>query len=219
MRALKLYFAGFFLIELLLHAGWPIWPLLGLSVLSLALILERIWYLRTSHIAPVDLLAPLLTQCRTALPTQQQSQDLKENSVLGGLLSSAIERVRQQPMISEAGLRQALEMEGRLACAQLEKHLPTLATIASLATLMGLLGTVIGMIDIFAAQSQTGQQPAQMAQGISMALYNTAFGLMVAIPSLLAWRWLRSRADQHIMQLEVACERLLMQLQSLQRSR
>ena len=110
MRALKLYFAGFFLIELLLHAGWPIWPLLGLSVLSLALILERIWYLRTSHIAPVDLLAPLLTQCRTALPTQQQSQDLKENSVLGQLLSTTIERVRQQPMISEAGLRQALEI-------------------------------------------------------------------------------------------------------------
>jgi biopolymer transport protein ExbB len=84
---------------------------------------------------------------------------------------------------------------------------------------MGLLGTVMGMIEIFAAQTSSAQQPAQLAQGISMALYNTALGLMVSIPSLLAWRWLRSRADQHIMHLEVACERLVQQLQQLQKQR
>jgi biopolymer transport protein ExbB len=219
MMTLKLFFAGLFLIDLVLHAGWPIWPLLGLSILAMALILERLWFLRTSHVAPPEAIEPVLLQCQTTLPTQQQTLELSKSSLLGTLLALGIERVRSQPLISDASLRQTLELEGRLTCAKLEKHLPTLATVASVATLMGLLGTVIGMIDIFAAQSQMGQQPAQLAQGISMALYNTAFGLVVAIPSLLAWRWLRSRADHHIMQLEVACERLIHQLQQLQRQR
>ena len=219
MAALKLFFAGFFLIDLLMRAGWPVWPLLGLSVLALALILERAWFLRTAHIAPPSTIEPVLAQCQHALPTQQQAKELAQSSLLGGLLASAIERLRSQPLVSDSQLRQGLELEGRLVCARMEKHLPTLATLASVATLMGLLGTVIGMIEIFAAQTTAAQQPAQLAQGISMALYNTALGLMVSIPSLLAWRWLRSRADQHIMQLEVACERLVLQLQHLQKQR
>ena len=219
MATLKLYFAGLFLIDLILQAGWPVWPLLALSVLALALILERAWFLRTAHVAPPETIEPLLAQCRQALPTQQQSRELAQSSLLGALLASAIERLRSQPLISDSQLRQGLELEGRLVCARLEKHLSALATLASVATLMGLLGTVIGMIEIFAVQTTAAQQPAQLAQGISMALYNTALGLMVSIPSLLAWRWLRSRADGHIMQLEVACERLVLQLQQLQKTR
>lgn len=219
MATLKLYFAGFFLIDLILQAGWPVWPLLALSVLALALILERAWFLRTAHVAPPQTIEPLLAQCGQALPTQQQSRELAQSSLLGALLASAIERLRSQPLISDSQLRQGLELEGRLVCARLEKHLSALATLASVATLMGLLGTVIGMIEIFAVQTTAAQQPAQLAQGISMALYNTALGLMVSIPSLLAWRWLRSRADGHIMQLEVACERLVLQLQQLQKTR
>jgi biopolymer transport protein ExbB len=202
-----------------MHAGWPVWPLLALSILALALMLERAWFLRTSHIAPPQTIEAVLSQCRHALPTQQQSNELAHGSVLGGLLASGIERLRSQPLISDHQLRQGLELEGRLVCARMEKHLPALATLASVATLMGLLGTVVGMIEIFASQTASAQQPAQLAQGISMALYNTALGLMVAIPSLLAWRWLRTRADQHIMNLEVACERLVQQLQHLQKQR
>jgi biopolymer transport protein ExbB len=134
-------------------------------------------------------------------------------------MAGGIERVRAQPLVSDAALRQTLEIEGRVAAARIEKHLPALATIASVATLMGLLGTVVGMIEIFAAQAQQGQQPAQLAQGISIALYNTALGLLVSIPSLLAWRWLKSRAEHLIMLLEVNCERLVVQLQQLQRPR
>jgi biopolymer transport protein ExbB len=219
MMSFKLFFAGFALIDLLMSAGWPVWPLLTLSVLSLGLILERTWYLRTAHIAPAQTIESALIRCKDALPTAQQSQVLAQGSLLGALLSTGIERVRQQPNLSDAALRQALEIEGRVLAARIEKHLPALATLASVATLMGLLGTVIGMIEIFSAQSQAGQQPAQMARGISIALYNTALGLMVSIPTLLAWRWLKSRADQHIMVLEVACERLVVQLQQLQRSR
>ena len=148
MMMLKLYFAGLFLIDLLLHAGWPIWPLLALSIWAMALVLERLWFLRTRHVAPPEVIDPVLMQCQTALPTQQQTLELSNGSLLGRLLAVGIERVRSQPLISDAGLRQAMELEGRLTCAQLEKHLPTLATVASIATLMGLLGTVIGMIEI-----------------------------------------------------------------------
>ena len=205
--------------ELLLSAGWPVWPLLALSVLALGIVLERCWYMRRVHIAPVDLLNSVLTQCQSALPTRQQTQVWSDSSLLGQLLALAIERVRLQSQISDSGLRQMLEIEGRVAAAHIEKRLPALATLASVATLMGLLGTVIGMIEIFSAQSQQGHQVAQMAQGISIALYNTALGLLVAIPSLLAWRWLQSRADFYILHLELACERLLQQLQQMQRPR
>jgi biopolymer transport protein ExbB len=164
MVALKLFFTGFFLIDLLMHAGWPVWPLLGISVLALALILERAWFLRTAHIAPADAIEPVLTQCQHALPTQQQSSAMAQSSLLGELLASGIERLRSQPLISDNQLRQGLELEGRLACARMEKHLPALATLASVATLMGLLGTVMGMIEIFAAQTSSAQQPAQLVQ-------------------------------------------------------
>ncbi|MDI9330122.1 MAG: MotA/TolQ/ExbB proton channel family protein [Alphaproteobacteria bacterium] len=207
------------MIDLILSAGWPVWPLLALSVLALALILERAWFLRHRHVQADDWINPVMVQCQTALPTLQQSQDLAQSCLLGQLLAAGIERVRQHPLISDSALRQSLEIEGRVMASRLEKNLPILATIASAATLLGLLGTVIGMIEIFAAQSQQGHQPAQLAQGISIALYNTALGLVIAIPSLLAWRWLKSRADHHIMHMEVACERLVLQLQQLQRLR
>lgn len=219
MATWKLLICGVDLIDLLLSAGWPVWPLLALSVVALALILERSWFLRRAHIAPAEVIEPMLAQCQNALPTRQQTQDLAGSSLLGQLMSRTIERVRAQPLISDAALRQFLEIEGRVASAQIEKHLPVLATVASVATLMGLLGTVVGMIEIFAAQAQLGQQPAQLAQGISIALYNTALGLLVSIPSLLAWRGLKSRAEDMIMLLEVSCERLLIQLQQLQRPR
>lgn len=202
-----------------MSAGWPVWPLLTLSVVALALILERVWFLRKDHIAPADIIEPMLSQCQNALPTRQQTMELAGSSLLGHLMASGIERVRAQPLVSDAALRQSLEIEGRVAAAAIEKHLPALATIASVATLMGLLGTVVGMIDIFSAHAQQGSQPAQLAQGISIALYNTALGLLVAIPSLLAWRWLKSRAEHMIMLLEVSCERLVIQLQLLQRPR
>ena len=205
--------------DLILSAGWPVWPLLALSVLALGLILERAWFLRAHHLANESLIEPVLAQCHSALPTQQQTQAMASSCLMGELLAVGIERIRQQPTVSDASLRLSLEVEGRVMAARIEKHLPLLATVASTATLMGLLGTVIGMIEIFSAQAQQGQQPAQLAQGISIALYNTALGLLVAIPSLLAWRWLKSRADQHLMRLEVACERLVQQLQHLQRQR
>ena len=97
-----------------------------------------------------------------------------------------------------------------------------LATIASAAPLLGLLGTVIGMIEIFGSQSggggSPGGNPAQLAQGISMALYNTAFGLIVAIPSLIFWRYFRARVDGYLLMMELASERFVRHLNTLRKS-
>jgi biopolymer transport protein ExbB len=114
-----------------------------------------------------------------------------------------------------------MEGAGRVAAHTMERYLSALATIASTAPLMGLFGTVIGMIEIFGAQAPTGgtsgSNPAQLAHGISVALYNTAFGLMVAIPSLIFWRYFRAKVDAYLLTLELASERLLRHLNTLRK--
>jgi biopolymer transport protein ExbB len=114
-----------------------------------------------------------------------------------------------------------MEGTGRLVAHRLERYLSALATIASAAPLMGLFGTVVGMIEIFGTQTATGGatggNPAQLAHGISVALYNTAFGLIVAIPSLIFWRYFRARVDGFLLTLELASERLIRQLNQLRR--
>ena len=109
-----------------------------------------------------------------------------------------------------------MEGTGRAVAHRLEKYLSALATIASAAPLLGLLGTVVGMIEIFGAQSPTtGSNPEQLAHGISVALYNTAFGLIVAIPALIFWRYFRARVDGYILELELAAEHFARHLEPL----
>jgi biopolymer transport protein ExbB len=112
-----------------------------------------------------------------------------------------------------------MEGVGREVAHRMERYLSVLATIASAAPLLGLLGTVIGMIEIFGSQSpNSGTNPAQLAHGISVALYNTAFGLIVAIPSLIFWRYFRARVDAYLLTLELASERFFRHLKTLSRS-
>jgi biopolymer transport protein ExbB len=112
-------------------------------------------------------------------------------------------------------LRNAFEVAGRDAMHQMERYLNALATITTAAPLMGLLGTVVGMIEIFASQNPGAggvANPAQLAQGISIALYNTAFGLIIAIPALLFYRYFRGRVNDYRLTMELAAERMVPQL-------
>jgi biopolymer transport protein ExbB len=133
--------------------------------------------------------------------------------VLGSVLAAGLRSVIAEPRISEAGLRQAFENAGRAAVHQLERYLNTLGTIAAAAPLLGLFGTVVGMIEIFGSQAPTtggaGGNPQQLAHGISIALYNTAFGLMVAIPALMFYRYFRGRVDEFQLGMELAAERMV----------
>ena len=202
-------------------AGWPIWPLVACSILALTLIIERFISLKTSKIAPPQLLEEALTVSRTAVPAPEVVAQLEKNSALGEVLSSGFRALNSNPHCSEADLRSTMEGAGRRAAHRLERYLSALATIASAAPLMGLFGTVIGMIEIFGSQGSTGAvgagNPAQLAHGISIALYNTAFGLMVAIPSLIFWRYFRARVDAYLLTLELASEQLVRHLNTLRK--
>ena len=92
-------------------------------------------------------------------------------------------------------MKEAIEEAGRAAAHDMERFLTTLGTIATAAPLLGLFGTVIGMIEIFGAQTPTGTNPLVPAHGISIALYNTAFGLVVAVPAMIFYRYFRAKVD------------------------
>jgi biopolymer transport protein ExbB len=198
------------LLAILQAAGWPIWPLLACSVLALALIIERFWSLRAERVAPKALLADIDQFEGKALPDAETADKLAGHSLLGEVLAAGLRAVQNEPLINDVRLRQVFEVAGRGAVHRLERYLTLLGTIATAAPLMGLLGTVVGMIEIFASQtpgSGSGGDPAQLAHGISIALYNTAFGLIVAIPALICHRHFRRLVDGFEVQLENTSER------------
>lgn len=190
-------------------AGWPIWPLIICSVLGLALIIERFLSLKTAKVAPPQLLDEVLKASGTALPAPEVIAQLEKNSALGEVLASGLQALQAKPSSSDEELRNALESSGRVVAHRLERYLSALATIASVAPLMGLFGTVVGMIEIFGSQSPTGTNPQQLAHGISVALYNTGFGLVIAIPSLIFWRHFRALVDGFVVEMEQQAVRLV----------
>ena len=201
-------------------AGWPIWPLIACSILALAIVIERFISLKQVKVAPNRLLEEVLSVTRSGVPGADVISQLEKNSELGLILASGLRAVNHDPRISDDDLRATMEGSGRIAAQRLEHYLSALATIASAAPLMGLFGTVVGMIEIFGSQAPggaTGGNPAQLAHGISIALYNTAFGLIVAIPSLIFWRYFRGRVDAYLLTLELASEHLVRHLKALRR--
>ncbi len=209
------------MISIIQAAGWPIWPLIACSVLALALIIERFVSLKTARVAPPKLLDEALTVSRASVPSADVVSQLEQNSALGEVLASGFRALNSNPRCSEADLRASMEGAGRAVAHRLERYLAALATIASAAPLLGLLGTVIGMIEICGSQAPVSSglgsatNPAQLAHGISVALYNTAFGLIVAIPSLIFWRYFRARVDGYLLTMELSSERFVRHLNTL----
>jgi biopolymer transport protein ExbB len=200
------------LFSIIQAAGWPIWPLILCSIGALTIIIERLISLRSSQIAPANLLDEVLGVTRSSLPGSDVVTKLAENSLLGGVFATGLRSVIAEPRITEEAVRQSFESAGRIALHRLERYLNTLGTIAAAAPLLGLFGTVIGMIEIFGSQApggSSGGNPQQLAHGISIALYNTAFGLMIAIPSLMFYRYFRGRIDEYLLTMELATERLV----------
>jgi len=187
----------------------------------MALIFERFVALKTARVAPPKLLDEAISVSSLTVPSADVVGQLAQNSALGEVLASGLRTLNATPRCSESDLRAAMEGTGRAVAHRLEKYLNALATIASAAPLLGLLGTVIGMIEIFGTQSGSGSMgsgnPAQLAHGISVALYNTAFGLIVAIPALIFWRYFRSRVDAYLLTLELSAEQFLRHLTQLRK--
>lgn len=199
------------MISIIQAAGWPIWPLMICSVLTLALVIERLYSLRAARVHPPGMTDEVIAGVRQGVPSDEALERLAADSALGAVLAAGLRAVSAQPRLNEAALRQALESAGRQSLHQLQRYLNALGTIASAAPLLGLLGTVIGMIEIFASQapSSVGGNPQQLAHGISVALYNTAFGLIIAIPALMFHRHFRNRVETFRLRLENEAERVL----------
>lgn len=194
--------------SILLSAGWPIWPLLIISVIGLAIILERTWYLRQIHIFPKDSLESTFGAANAI--SQQKKISEAEISTIGqlspvGSLFACILREKASGSTADSALEE-LQANAQSTWLKLDRYLGALATIATVAPLLGLFGTVVGMIEIFGSQGVGS--PQQLAHGISIALYNTAFGLLIAIPALAAWRGLRAMANQR----QYECEEFTRQL-------
>jgi biopolymer transport protein ExbB len=186
-------------------AGWPIWFLLAASVIAVALIIERFIVLRRQRIVPSGLLEKVVDAYRKQGATAQLIENLYRDSPLGRVLASGLRNHRAPRPV----MKEAIEEEGRAVAHDLERFLTTLGTIATASPLWGLFGTVVGMIEIFGSQSPSGSNPAQLAHGISIALYNTGFGLLVAIPALIFYRYFRAKVDGLVLDMEQQAARLV----------
>ena len=186
-------------------AGWPIWPLLLAFVISVSLIIERLVALRRSKVVPPGLLQRAVGEFKRGGDNDRALDELERHSPLGRVLAAGLRNVGASREIMKESIQEA----GSAVAHELNRYLTTLGTIASISPLMGLFGTVIGMIEIFGSQSPTGANPQQLAHGISISLYNTGFGIFIAIPSLIFWRHFRALVDGYVVEMEQQAVRLV----------
>ncbi|MCE5180359.1 MAG: MotA/TolQ/ExbB proton channel family protein [Betaproteobacteria bacterium] len=195
------------MLSIIQAAGWPIWPLIIASVISLTIIGWHLWTFNL--VAPKVLLPQVQEWIKQGAMNADKVAQLERHSPLGqifaaGLRNTKSSREVMQEEIEEVGRRVAHEIEQPRLKFGLSflVSLNTLGTIASVSPLLGLFGTVIGMVEIFGALRPSGGSPAELAHGISVALYNTAMGLIVAIPSMIFYRYLRARAEALVLEME-----------------
>jgi len=195
------------LLSIIEAAGWPIWPLILCSVIALAIIGERLWSLRQNVVLPKNMLVHAVQAYRQNGVTPQLLTQLAASAPLGQILAAGLRNEKHTPAV----MKEAIEEAGHVVAIELERFLTTLGTIAAISPLLGLFGTVIGMIEIFGSQSPTGGggDPLKLAHGISIALYNTAFGLVVAVPSMVFYRYFRTKVDALLVDMQMQAVKLV----------
>lgn len=192
------------MLAIIIELGWPIWPLILASILALSLIIERGVALRRDKILPATLLADVVGLWHKRQLNGDVIAKLERNSPLGRVLAAGLRNDRA----TREGALQQIEAAGAVVANRLSKNLTLLGSIGSIAPLLGLLGTVVGMIAIFASQ-QAGSNPQELARGISVALYCTAFGIIVAVPAVMTYRYYKRLVDDYLVDMEEQSERLL----------
>jgi biopolymer transport protein ExbB len=201
------------LLSIVQAAGWPIWFLILASFITTALIVERALSLRRQRIVPSGALEEILNLHRNRQLSGEMILRIERSSPLGRVLADGLRHENEPREL----MKEALEESGRAVAHDLERFLPALGTLATVSPLLGLFGTVIGMIEIFGSQGAAGTNPTQLAHGISIALYNTALGIAVAIPALVAYRIYRGRVDGFLVEMEQQSLRLVDSLKGLRR--
>jgi biopolymer transport protein ExbB len=184
--------------DIIIAAGWPIWPLIATSVFGVAIILERFWSLRESYVIPQNLLEDVKKLVGSGSIKRDAVEALRANSSLGEIMAVAIENQNSSLEI----IKDSIEEAGSQVSYRLERYLGALSTISTVAPLLGLFGTIIGMVELFSSFTSSGHDVAVFARGISIALYNTAGGIVVAVPAMIAFRFFRSKVDHLVNEME-----------------
>jgi biopolymer transport protein ExbB len=192
--------------EIIRAGGAFMWPIVMCSVVAVAIVCERFWTLQSSRVIPRDLSQMVWNWIETDQLNDQLIAALELNSPLGQLLANGLKnRNKPRNMMVER-----LEDGGRHVVHELERYLNTLGTIAAVAPLLGLLGTVAGIIHAFNAITANGLgDPRTLSGGIGEALITTAAGLTVAIPSLIAYRFLRGKVERLVVLMEKEAMRMV----------
>jgi len=190
---------GGIMLEFIQQGGSVMYILLGISVLSLTIVFERAWSLRRSVVIPIKDVQKIEQYVRDGDVKQAMQVCQTHNTAMSRILWVALANrgVRRSVM------KEILEESGRQEVAHLDRFIGVLGVIAAISPLLGLLGTVIGMIEVFQQISEVGVGHADvLAGGISKALNTTAFGLVVAIPSIVAYRFYEARVDRFVVEIE-----------------
>jgi biopolymer transport protein ExbB len=184
----------------LVRAGGPfMWPIIVCSIAAVGILLERLWTLQRKRVLPPELLKKVSDLAEKSQVTPKVLEALEKNSPLGRVLAAALANRHR----GRAIMMERVEDTGRHVVHDLERFLSSLGTIASISPLLGLLGTVSGIIAAFNAVMLGGMgDPSKLAGGISQALITTAGGLAVAIPSLIAYRYLRGKVERIVFEME-----------------
>ncbi|MBX3618130.1 MotA/TolQ/ExbB proton channel family protein [Nitrosomonas sp.] len=193
------------MLSLIQAAGWPIWPIIIASIVAIGIIGERMWTLRLNVISPKELLPKVVNEYKRNGVSSEMLTKLQKHSPLGQILAAGLKNEKSSREI----MKESIEEAGRVIAHELNRYLTTLGTIAALSPLMGLFGTLVGMIEIFGSNSPAGSNPAQLAYGISVALYNAAFGILVAIPSMIFYRHFRAKVDDFVIEMELQALKLV----------
>ncbi|HQV41301.1 MAG: MotA/TolQ/ExbB proton channel family protein [Moraxellaceae bacterium] len=191
--------------ELIKSGGWLMLPIVIASMLAVAIVLERAWALRSSRVAPQDLLARVWQWIRNNELNADKLKQLRANSPLGEILAAGLLNSKHGRDI----MKESIEESASHVIHDMEKNLGLLGTIAVISPLLGLLGTVVGIIEAFMAVTSSGlNDPTMLAGGISKALITTAGGIVVAIPAMVMHRWFQ----RHIQDITVEMEQQAIKL-------
>lgn len=185
--------------EIVLAGGPFMWPIILCSVVAVTIVAERLWSLQQRRIVPPDLTRRIWQLVEAEQINERTLAALEANSPLGRVLAVGLAN-RDRP---REVMMDRLEDAGRHVAHDLDRFLNTLGTIAGASPLLGLLGTVTGIIKAFNAIYAGGVgDPQALSGGISEALVTTAAGLCVAIPSYIAYRYLRGRVESIVVRME-----------------
>ena len=201
--------------EVIKAGGWLMVPIIGCSVIALAIVLERFWSLQKSRVAPGNLVAKIWQMDQNKQLDERKIMSIRDSSPLGRILAAGL----MNRASTRDVMRESIEEVGRHVGYELQLFLTTLGTIAAISPLLGLLGTVVGMIQVFAVITSVGVgDPGELANGISKALITTAAGITVAIPSIFFVRYFRRKVDGLVVEMEGEAIKLVEVMQGARRA-